>query len=454
MNQFFVLVALIIGPILLQAASPQSDAAQESIGPQPSGFKISTDKLVYHYAYYQGGHEKIRIFAKIPQIIAGEKIEIKSVYSRGPHTFTDSYPICSDPIPTNCFAKYNEDIYFIDSERDYGTLFGKWALDATYGGQRASTVFQITTLNKFELDAARQKYTLKDLKDAGLQIAFLGSEVSNETTLRLEIFKIKDHDQKLILSRDVNVTISSQPPFFNVLPITFPNKVPFDAGKYNITGRWGNLFDSDTFEIVEITSVTTPPKQELNKPAENNGGGCLIATAAFGSELAPQVQILREFREGQILATNSGASFLQVFNSFYYSFSPIVADAERENPVLQVITKGAIYPLLGILEVSRQAMFLEGEIGTLSSGFTASILIGSVYLLPISLRLDFSKFVRRIILAAVTCVTVIAIGIALGNTIVLMVSTSVFVISSVALGATLTSIAFLRVRAKNKRRSN
>ena len=39
------------------------------------------------------------------------------------------------------------------------------------------------------------------------------------------------------------------------------------------------------------------------------GGGCLIATAAFGSELSPQVQFLREIRDNTVLQTESGTSF-------------------------------------------------------------------------------------------------------------------------------------------------
>ena len=37
-----------------------------------------------------------------------------------------------------------------------------------------------------------------------------------------------------------------------------------------------------------------------------NGGGCLIATAAFDSELSPQVQFLREIRAGKVMPTQSG----------------------------------------------------------------------------------------------------------------------------------------------------
>ena len=65
------------------------------------------------------------------------------------------------------------------------------------------------------------------------------------------------------------------------------------------------------------------------KNSNSNGGGCLIATATYGSELAPQVQQLRELE-----ITNYYLLILELFmtsfNQFYYSFSPTIADWERE----------------------------------------------------------------------------------------------------------------------------
>ena len=80
--------------------------------------------------------------------------------------------------------------------------------------------------------------------------------------------------------------------------------------------------------------------------AQKSGGGCLIATAAFGSEMAPQVQFLREIRDGKVLSTESGTAFMTGFNQFYYSFSPTVADYERENPVFKEAVKLTLTPLL------------------------------------------------------------------------------------------------------------
>ena len=90
---------------------------------------------------------------------------------------------------------------------------------------------------------------------------------------------------------------------------------------------------------------------------ENNPevGGCLIATATYGSEMAPQVQLLREIRDNQLMSTESGASFMSGFNQLYYSFSPYIADMERENPVFKEMVKIAITPLLTSLSVMSMA---------------------------------------------------------------------------------------------------
>ena len=79
---------------------------------------------------------------------------------------------------------------------------------------------------------------------------------------------------------------------------------------------------------------------------KSGGGGCLIATAAFGSEMAPQVQFLREIRDNTVMTTESGTTFMTGFNQFYYSFSPYVADYERENPIFKEAVKVTLTPLL------------------------------------------------------------------------------------------------------------
>lgn len=80
-------------------------------------------------------------------------------------------------------------------------------------------------------------------------------------------------------------------------------------------------------------------------------GGCLIATATYGTELAPQVQLLREIRDNQLLNTESGKIFMGMFNDVYYSFSPIIADYERENPLFQQAVRVFITPMISSLSI-------------------------------------------------------------------------------------------------------
>ena len=84
-------------------------------------------------------------------------------------------------------------------------------------------------------------------------------------------------------------------------------------------------------------------------------GGCLIATAAYGTELAPQVQFLREVRDNTVLSTVSGTAFMSGFNTIYYSFAPTIADMERENPMFQEAVRAFITPMISTLSIMSLA---------------------------------------------------------------------------------------------------
>ena len=108
------------------------------------------------------------------------------------------------------------------------------------------------------------------------------------------------------------------------------------------------------------------------------GGGCLIATAAFGSELAPQVQQLREIRDNKLLQTKSGTSFISSFNELYYSFSPIIADYERENPIFKEMIKVAITPMISSLSILNH-VDMDSDAEVLGYGISLIMLNGLMY---------------------------------------------------------------------------
>ena len=110
---------------------------------------------------------------------------------------------------------------------------------------------------------------------------------------------------------------------------------------------------------------------------EEKGGGCLIATATYGTELAPQVQLLREIRDNSLLQTESGSAFMDTFNEIYYSFSPTIADYERENPVFKEVVKIAITPMITSLSLMENA---ETESEVLGIGISIIALNLAMYI--------------------------------------------------------------------------
>ena len=115
------------------------------------------------------------------------------------------------------------------------------------------------------------------------------------------------------------------------------------------------------------------------------GGGCLIATAAYGSEMAPQVQLLREIRDQKIMTTDAGTSFMSGFNEAYYSFSPYVADYERQNPAFREAVRAAITPMISTLSVMSLADSEQEVLGygigvvLMNLGMYIGVPIGMVY---------------------------------------------------------------------------
>jgi hypothetical protein len=106
----------------------------------------------------------------------------------------------------------------------------------------------------------------------------------------------------------------------------------------------GILFQPIPLETTYFT-INVGGEQTIQEN-NNEGGGCLIATAAFDSEMSPQVQQLREIRDNIVMQTSSGKSFMTGFNQIYYSFSPQIADYERENPIFKETVKVTLTPML------------------------------------------------------------------------------------------------------------
>ena len=219
-----------------------------------------------------------------------------------------------------------------------------------------------------------------------------------------------------------------------------------EGGKYQISVQVeGILFQP----IPTETAVFSISVGASEKPKS----GCLIATAAFGSELAPQVQLLREYRDNMVMTTLAGSSFLKMFNIVYYSFSPSIADAERNNLFLQESVRAIITPFLGILNVAKIVNFGSSELSVLTSGILGSSLIGAVYFWPAGLAAKSVREGKRpsvitsiIIVIAAFATTIISIT--TGDSHFMMATTIVLVLSFVWIGAIFSASAISKALRK------
>ena len=195
-----------------------------------------------------------------------------------------------------------------------------------------------------------------------------------------------------------------------ILPFVDPKKDPqYYIDRYNNEVSYKKWFDTNFPGYTIFEAVGVEESDEIQEPDEidepevmvgvcgpgtvlvdgyceaeesKSGGGCLIATATFGSELSPQVQSLRELRDNTLLQTNSGSSFMTGFNQFYYLFSPTVADIERENPIFKEAVKLTITPMISSLSILNYAD-IDSEQEMLVYGFGVILLnIGMYFALP------------------------------------------------------------------------
>jgi len=86
----------------------------------------------------------------------------------------------------------------------------------------------------------------------------------------------------------------------------------------------------------------------LSADTGGGGGGCFIATAAYGSFVEPEVKVLRAFRDRYLLTTSAGKALVR----FYYAFSPPVADALSNHDALRGLVRWGLLPLVGMSWVS------------------------------------------------------------------------------------------------------
>jgi len=155
-----------------------------------------------------------------------------------------------------------------------------------------------------------------------------------------------------------------------------------DPTPADVPDRMNEETEPELIQKEEKPTQEEKPKSEEIQETNQEGGGCLIATAAFGSELSTQVQMLREVRDNKVINTQVGTMFISGFNQFYYSFSPAIADMERQSPLFKNFVKITITPLLISLSLLNN-VDINSEIEMLGAGIgIISLNVGLYFAIP------------------------------------------------------------------------
>ena len=90
--------------------------------------------------------------------------------------------------------------------------------------------------------------------------------------------------------------------------------------------------------------ITFTKQQPVVPTGDGGGGGCFIATAAYGSIMEPRVKILRNFRDRFLLHNSIGKSFVRLYNTY----SPPMADFIAKHDSLRAMVRISLLPVVGI----------------------------------------------------------------------------------------------------------
>ncbi len=121
----------------------------------------------------------------------------------------------------------------------------------------------------------------------------------------------------------------------STLTISIPSSVGDGTYSINITGTSGDLSHS---KVATLVVSLTPSR-------------CIIVTATYGSEIAHEAVYMRHVRDNMIGSNPVGRSLIEGWNSFYYLWSPPMAQFIASHNSLQSIFHYLLLPLVWIFHV-------------------------------------------------------------------------------------------------------
>jgi Tol biopolymer transport system component len=134
-----------------------------------------------------------------------------------------------------------------------------------------------------------------------------------------------------------------------------------------------------TVKLVQ-TEITIPPPTTPTPPPPS---GCIIVTATYGSEMAPEVTYMRQVRDEMIASNHIGEVLVSGWNTFYYSWSPPIAHLISTHKEFQQISRLVILPLIGVIHgtasIYSTIAFLDSSMASIVAFLFASISCITIY---------------------------------------------------------------------------
>jgi M6 family metalloprotease-like protein len=152
---------------------------------------------------------------------------------------------------------------------------------------------------------------------------------------------------------------------------------------FKVTSAGADAFNLRVAVSPEELGVT--PTQSETTTIQTTTVQCVIATAAYGSEMAKDVVLMRRVRDQLIGSTPLGKEIVNTFNRFYYSWSPQVAQLIAPSQFLRGLFRFLLAPIVWIVKVAALVFNLtfclgqNGDVASVTAFLTAALLATFLY---------------------------------------------------------------------------
>jgi len=117
----------------------------------------------------------------------------------------------------------------------------------------------------------------------------------------------------------------------------------FDADGMSNADEWAAVL-AENGTLDDFVAVATDPAVRGSSHESTVNASCFIATAAYGTQMAAEIQPLREIRDAHLLKTSLGAAFTDA----YYRLSPPIADLVARHDGVRRAVRAVLAPIVGV----------------------------------------------------------------------------------------------------------